>query len=470
VTTPTPQAADALAELARIWRRYEGDPDGALRAVTETGCQALGVERASVWLLSDDREELECVDLFEASHARHSGGVVLKAGDYPAYFEALEREEPIAADDAHTDPRTSEFSPGYLTPLGIGAMLDAPIRLGLKLVGVVCHEHIGASRQWTRGEQKDAAFLASLTSLALELKQRAHREALLTATLESTGEGILAADATRVIAFNRRLLQMWKLDADVLRSLDDVKAHMTAQTVGMSALVSGANEELAGATGETIDVIELADGRVFERVSRPQVLREAVVGRVWSFRDITAQRRAEDALRASESRMRDLAIRDGLTGLFNRRHVMELLGDGVTRALDDGERLTVALIDIDRFKQINDERGHLIGDAVLRHFARVLGERLRKSDLVGRYGGEEFVVALRGATGDAARRVLDVVLGVLHDRNAGKDTGDDAELPHYTFSAGMAELGTDGGTAAELLAVADDRLYQAKRAGRDRIV
>jgi diguanylate cyclase (GGDEF)-like protein len=149
---------------------------------------------------------------------------------------------------------------------------------------------------------------------------------------------------------------------------------------------------------------------------------------------------------------------------------MELLGDAVARAIADGERLTIAIIDIDRFKNINDERGHLVGDSVLRHFARVLGERVRKSDLVGRYGGEEFVVALRGATGEAARRVIESVLGALHDRATAKPGGDDDSLPPYTFSAGMSELGTDGGTAAELLAVADDRLYQAKRAGRDRIV
>src|SRR5688500_10739004 len=119
-----PQSTDAIAELARIWRRYEGDPDGAIRAITETAASALDVARASVWLLDTDRDELTCADLYEAPLARHSSGIVLKSSQYPGYFAALADEDTIAAVDAHTDPRTREFSESYLTPIGIGAMLD----------------------------------------------------------------------------------------------------------------------------------------------------------------------------------------------------------------------------------------------------------------------------------------------------------------------------------------------------------
>src|SRR5688572_16783081 len=104
---------DALSELARIWRRYEGDSDGAIRVITETGCKALGVARCSVWLLDDDQQSLRCIDLFEVDGARHTSGTVLDASAYPNYFKALVHEEPIAADDAHRDTRTSEFSAGY---------------------------------------------------------------------------------------------------------------------------------------------------------------------------------------------------------------------------------------------------------------------------------------------------------------------------------------------------------------------
>jgi len=456
------QSTDAIAELARIWRRYEGDPDGAIHAITETAARALSTARASVWLLSEEATEMTCVDLYEAAEDRHSSGIVLHATDFPRYFAAMLEEETIAATDAHTDPRTSEFSASYLGPLGIGAMLDAPLRTGLRLVGVLCHEHIGPAREWGLGEKKDAAFLASLASLTLELKNRAMREALLAATLESTGEGILASDDHRVLAYNQRFLDMWRLESKAMRSFEGVRSYIAERT-SLSGLVGAANEAFAGTAGESIDILELDDGRVFERASRPQLMGKQVVGRVWSFRDVTTQRRAESALRASEAKMRDLAIRDGLTGLFNRRHVLELLDDEIKRAVAAGERLSVGLVDLDFFKRVNDELGHLVGDAVLRDFAKQLTQRFRASDHVGRYGGEEFLVVLRGANTAAAARVFDEVRAGFKNRDFG-------ELPKYSFSAGIAELGGDGGDGLELLGRADVRLYEAKRQGRDRTV
>ncbi len=453
---------DAISELARIWKRYEGDPDGAIHAITETAARALNVARASVWLLSEDSSEMTCCDLYEAVEHRHSSGMVVRASDFPQYFAAMLEEETIAAEDAHIDPRTAEFWLPYLRPLGIGALLDAPIRTGLRLVGVLCHEHIGAARVWGLGDRKDGAFLANLASLTLELKHRAMREALLAATLESTGEGILASDEVRVLAYNQRFLDMWKLDAKAMRSLEGVRNYI-ATRCAMSGLVSAANEAFAGNAGESIDVLELDDGRVFERSSRPQMMGKAVVGRVWSFRDITAQRRSGAALVASEAKMRDLAIRDGLTGLFNRRHVLELLDQAIVRAVSAGERLSIGLVDLDYFKKVNDELGHLVGDSVLRDFAKQLTQRFRGTDHVGRYGGEEFLVVLRGANTIAATRVFEEVRTGFRSRELGN-------VPKYTFSAGIAELGVDGADTIELLGRADVRLHEAKRLGRDRTV
>src|SRR5437867_2711197 len=94
-----------------------------LRQITESAARTLEVERSSVWLYSEDRSRIVCLDLYERSLGRHSEGVELRAADYPSYFRALEECRSIAAHDARSDPRTREFCDAYLAPLGIFSML-----------------------------------------------------------------------------------------------------------------------------------------------------------------------------------------------------------------------------------------------------------------------------------------------------------------------------------------------------------
>ncbi|MEZ4398810.1 MAG: GAF domain-containing protein [Kofleriaceae bacterium] len=203
---PAVPPADALSELARVWRRYEGDPDGAIRAITEAACAALDVARSSVWLLDDDRRQLRCVDLYVRAAGTHAPGPALAAVDYPAYFAALASEEPLAATDALIDPRTREFAAGYLAPLGIGALLDAPLRTGGHLVGVVCNEHVGGARRWTAG---DSAMLRSgQPDVAGARAGPARRwRGRSWPRTRSTGEGIVAVDDAGSV--QRRFLEMW---------------------------------------------------------------------------------------------------------------------------------------------------------------------------------------------------------------------------------------------------------------------
>ncbi|HSQ92552.1 MAG TPA: PAS domain S-box protein, partial [Nitrospiraceae bacterium] len=119
----------ALCELAKHDAVYAGKFEEALRMITETGSRVLGVERASIWTFNEQGSALELLDLYERTPNRHITGFTLAAQDYPSYFQAIvDEEHAIAADDAHIDSRTREFSHSYLTPLGIGAMLDAPVR------------------------------------------------------------------------------------------------------------------------------------------------------------------------------------------------------------------------------------------------------------------------------------------------------------------------------------------------------
>jgi uncharacterized membrane protein len=147
-----------------------GQVEQAYRRVNEAAANTLEVARVSVWLLDDAGSKITSVDLFERSTARHSSGTELFQRDYPAYFEALKSERTIAAHDAHTDPRTNCFSESYLAPLGIGAMLDVPIWVRDRMIGVICHEHVGGRRAWNADEETFAYLMSNFLALAVERK------------------------------------------------------------------------------------------------------------------------------------------------------------------------------------------------------------------------------------------------------------------------------------------------------------
>ncbi len=170
----------ALLELTKSEAVSGGDLAQAFQAVTKIGCRALEVERSSIWLYNEDRSIIRLCDLYEQSRDRHSSGTTLSAREYPAYFSALDREDrALAAHDAHRAPRTQEFSQSYLQPLGIGAMLDAPIRRKGRVVGVLCYEHVGGPRQWTAEEEQFASSLATIITLAMETSERREAEQAL---------------------------------------------------------------------------------------------------------------------------------------------------------------------------------------------------------------------------------------------------------------------------------------------------
>lgn len=168
-----------LVELASGKVHDHSNLTEVVRTITESAAHTLDVDRVSFWLFSRRARALQCVDLYERSGHTHTGGAELCGLDYPAYFAALERERIIAAEDAHTDPRTGEFSEAYLTPLRIASMLDAPVRLGDRLMGVICHEHVGATRRWTLDEQSFACSIADFIAIALEASERKRAEEAL---------------------------------------------------------------------------------------------------------------------------------------------------------------------------------------------------------------------------------------------------------------------------------------------------
>jgi diguanylate cyclase (GGDEF)-like protein len=164
----------------------------------------------------------------------------------------------------------------------------------------------------------------------------------------------------------------------------------------------------------------------------------------------------------------EAALFDGLTKTFNRKHLDDRLDAEVAFAVRHDTDLSVVLFDVDHFKNVNDTYGHPAGDAVLRAAAEIMMRGRRTEDLVGRYGGEEFVLVLRGTNvegaailADRLRRAVEAVKVTVEQHTIG-----------VTASGGVASLKCCGARKdkSTLLALADQRLYQAKQAGRNRIV
>jgi two-component system, cell cycle response regulator len=167
-------------------------------------------------------------------------------------------------------------------------------------------------------------------------------------------------------------------------------------------------------------------------------------------------------------RVQQLAIRDSLTDVFNHRHAVDLIQQEVLRVARYREGdLSVLMLDIDHFKAINDELGHLAGDTVLREMARLLREGLRSVDSVGRYGGEEFVLVLPQTRPDEARQTAERLRHLIEQHTF--KTGE--QITRITVSVGVATFPSERvDSAASLLREADEALYRAKEQGRNRVM
>ena len=293
-------------------------------------------------------------------------------------------------------------------------------------------------------------------------EQRAEqaREAALAelqATLEATADGILVTDlGGRMSACNRRFAEIWGLPTELLQRDDDVAVQAwlerTVTDPADYARRLQALDDTPKATSS--DRLTLKTGQVVERVSRPLLVRGRPQGRVWSFRDLTASV-------VAEARIEELSHNDALTGLPNRSALVEAVVAATTQARRDGHAYAFLLVDLDRFRQINDSLGHDVGDRVLQTLARRIQACLRADDLLARLGSDQFAVLVRPADAAAAeataRRILNVV--------AQPCSVDGAPFT-LTCSIGIAIAPSQGSRIDELVRHAEAAMRIVKSAGR----
>jgi len=260
-------------------------------------------------------------------------------------------------------------------------------------------------------------------------------------------------------------MQLLNTAADACEALDDSRAALAfvrrahkvyEQLVGRSAkaryLALQANHELAQAQRER-DIARDSHRSVEDDRRRLVQLNQA----------LQAQVQETEMLHA---RLREQALRDPLTSLHNRRYLFEMAPGLLDLARRQASPLCVVLVDLDHFKLLNDTYGHHAGDAVLQRFATLLAQMLRRSDVVCRHGGEEFVAVMPDIDADGAQAMLTRLLVAYQAQQ--QELGR-RRLPSCSFSAGIAVFPTHGSSLEQLLSRADRALYSAKARGRARI-
>ena len=257
-------------------------------------------------------------------------------------------------------------------------------------------------------------------------------------------------------------------DADGAReaALQEVNARLQLDSAQFDQVLARIGESLPDISA-LFETTLYSPARVQQLIDHAQEL--ATLRNLREMQDAAQARKRADEFEARANRLAEQAHRDALTGVLNRRQLEAVLEQEFVRATRHGWPLSVAFIDLDDFKKINDAHGHLMGDEVLRAFAGKLQEHLRTSDTVARFGGEEFIALLPNTTEPVALEVVRRVLASIV--NTPMAEGSDGPL-FVTFSAGVA---TQGGyerfaDVQDLLKAADDVLYRSKSLGRNRVI
>jgi diguanylate cyclase (GGDEF)-like protein len=311
---------------------------------------------------------------------------------------------------------------------------------------------------------------------APELVQSLHKAASLQkAVIEATTDGILVVNNEgNLETYNQRFVDLWGIPPALLSTRDDrtLLDHVVQQLADPDQFMRKVVDLYAHPEQTSRDTLVFKDGRIFERYSHPQLLDTQVVGRVWSFRDITEQEK-------TRLEVHRLAFHDDLTSLPNRRLLIDRLQQALASCQRTGQSGALLFVDLDNFKALNDKHGHAMGDLLLIEVAGRLSGSVRSVDTVARHGGDEFVVLLGGLEAEihAARIHVSRVAEKIRQDLANPyllipspDAHGAQGVQHdCTGSIGVVMFSGIQRTANELLDHADAAMYRAKERGRNMV-
>lgn len=457
---------ESLLQLLKSKVLYSGNSIDSFKKITEAASHTLKVERASIWLYSEDRNSIKSMNLYEKPSNSHSNNLELSKVDFPAYFEALAQDLFINADHARTDSRTIEFTESYLIPLDIKSMLDAPIRFAGTTIGVICLEQVAKTRLWSPQEITYASSLADLVSQALEAEKRTIAE---TALSESEA----------------RYKSLVENIPDIIYTAD-IEGTITYVSPSVLPITGFSVEEIVGLNLPEKIYVNYSDSLRFkEEIFRYGIVKNfvskfyrkdhshwwgstcahVIKSKDGSFisingivKDISTQKVAQDELNYH-------AVHDNLTGLINRAEFEKRVSELLVKTTKSSDTHAMFFMDLDQFKVVNDTCGHVAGDQLLHELGQLLQGIIAKQSSLARLGGDEFGLLMEGCTVLEANLMAEEVLRAIANypfRWAGK-------VFKVGVSIGVAVINNESSSFTELFRQADAACYFAKDMGRNRI-
>jgi diguanylate cyclase (GGDEF)-like protein len=285
-----------------------------------------------------------------------------------------------------------------------------------------------------------------------------HSLALIQTTLESIDYGLVVVNLEdEVTYYNYEFLSIWDLDQIELQRPLTKKNRTCILNLQSDPeqFLLGDEESKKNPELEHFDELRLRDGRVLERFIKPHTMNDKIIGRVYGYRDITHKKNLELSIVHQ-------AQHDSLTQLPNRTLLRDRIEHDIEIANRFNSFLAVMFLDIDHFKDINDALGHQKGDELLQHIANRLGDCVRKSDTVARFGGDEFIILFLTKV---EKEMTDLCQKIL--ATVAKPIALDKDEIHVTASIGLSIYPRDGTDSDALIRNADMAMYLAKKAGRN---
>ena len=357
------------------------------------------------------------------------------------WVDCIHQRRPVIHNDYLSVPHRKGLPEGHAPVI---REMAVPVIRGTLIVAVV-----GVGNKPTDFTSQDVDTIVSLADLAWDIAERKRTEIALQQSegrlhdlIAANSDGMVVVDAEGIICYgNPAASDLLKIPHEELVGSSFGLPIVSEQSYEIDLLLPGKHTR-------TVEM----------RVS--QLTWNDKLATLVALRDTTERKRLQRELLKH-------ATTDDLTGISNRRHFLELAEQEMKRFIRYKQPLTVVIIDIDYFKQINDRFGHAAGDDALASFAKICQKNIREIDLLARFGGDEFVLLLPGADCDQAYQMIERLRLVLIGSPIAFSSSD--HKLHLTFTAGIAEMLGDEDTLDTLLVRADQILYRLKETGRNRV-